>query len=66
MKTNPGGIILIAIGVLLLNLAYTGRARTVWDAIRGGSSEPVAEAASAGNETAEAATGGRGSWRHGH
>lgn len=47
MKTaGAGGIILIGVGILLLNLAYTGRGAAVWSALRGsgasGSNSPGA------------------------
>lgn len=51
--SNAGAILLIGFGVLMLNLAYTGRASAVWDALRG--SEP---AASTGDEPPPADAGG--------
>lgn len=38
MKGSPGGILLIAAGILFLNLGWTGRWAAVWDALRGSSS----------------------------
>jgi len=35
MKGNPAGILMIGIGVVLLNLAYTGRGKAVWEALSG-------------------------------
>ena len=35
MKANPAGILMIGLGVVLLNLAYTGRGVAVWKAITG-------------------------------
>jgi len=39
VKANPAGILMIGIGVVLLNLAYTGRGKAVWEAIKGGASD---------------------------
>lgn len=36
-RGSPGGILLIGVGVVLLNLGWTGRFSAVWDAITGGS-----------------------------
>lgn len=35
MRANPAGILMIGIGVVLLNLAYTGRGKAVWEALSG-------------------------------
>lgn len=40
--SNAGAIILFGVGVLLLNLAYSGRGAAVWAALRTGAA-PVAE-----------------------
>lgn len=37
MRGSPGGILLIAAGILFLNLGWTGRWAAVWDALRGSS-----------------------------
>ena len=38
MRGSPGGILLIAAGIVFLNLGWTGRWAAVWDALRGSSS----------------------------
>ena len=38
MKANPAGILMIGLGVVFLNLAYTGRGKAVWDALSGSGS----------------------------
>lgn len=40
---GAGGIVLIGVGVLLLNLAYSGRGKQVWDALRGSGAPSGAE-----------------------
>lgn len=49
---NAGAIILLGIGVLLLNLAYTGRASAVWNALRSGDAPAAADT---GDTAADAA-----------
>ncbi len=39
-KGSPGGILLIAFGVLFLRLAYTGRIGAVWNALIQGGTAP--------------------------
>ena len=51
MKTG-GGIGLIAIGVALLSLAYTGRAQRVWAALTSGAGNEGEAAAAPGDEVA--------------
>lgn len=43
MKGSPGGILLIGVGVILLNVGYTGNFQKVWAALndKGGSSTPA-------------------------
>lgn len=48
MKGNPVAILTIGIGVLLLNLAYTGRGADVWRAITGGGA-PAGDGDGGGN-----------------
>ena len=55
--SNAGAILLIGFGVLMLNLAYTGRASAVWDALRG--SEPAAST-TAPEDAADAEEGSTG------
>lgn len=43
MKANPAGILMIGIGVVLLNLAYTGRGAAVWRAITGADAAPAGD-----------------------
>lgn len=69
--SNAGAIILFGVGVLLLNLAYTGRGAAVWAALRSGSTPtPTTDAdadADADTETKDGPGGGgaRGVGGHG-
>jgi hypothetical protein len=59
MKTsNAGAILLLGAGVLLLNLAYTGRAAAVWAALLGRESADVPANASEPPADGEGADGG--------
>ena len=42
MKGSPGGILMIAIGVVLLQIAATGRFKAVWSALSTGNPTPTA------------------------
>ncbi len=44
MRGNPAGILMIGVGVVLLNLAYSGRGVAVWEAITKGKSDTATPA----------------------
>lgn len=56
MKGSPGGILLIGVGIVLLNLGYTGRFAEVWKALNGGSSDSASASDPTKNAAASAAS----------